>query len=57
MSTTCFKNTIHKFLSYFKCNRKKADSKANKINPDTKEESTDKDGSIKKIEKNQSEAS
>ncbi len=41
MSTTCFKNTIYKFLSYFKSNRKKADSKANKINPDTKEESTD----------------
>jgi len=41
MSTTCFKNTIHKFLSYFKSNRKKADSKANKIKPDTKEESTD----------------
>ena len=41
MSTSCFKNKIDKILSYFNRNRNKASSKANKINPDTKEETTD----------------
>jgi hypothetical protein len=41
MSTTCFKNTINKFLSYFNRKRKKAGPKVNKKNPDTKEETTD----------------
>ena len=41
MSTTCFKNTINKFLSYFNSKRKKSGPKANKDNPHTKEDSTD----------------
>ena len=41
MSTTCFKNTINKFLSYFIKKRNKADSKANKKTPDIKDETTD----------------
>ena len=41
MSTTCFKNTINKFLSYFNRKSKKADPKANKKNTDSKEETSD----------------
>tara|TARA_B100001059_G_C17662890_1_gene490355 strand:- start:459 stop:602 length:144 start_codon:yes stop_codon:yes gene_type:complete len=41
MITTCLKNTINKFLSYFNSKRKKADSKAIKKNLDYKEETSD----------------
>lgn len=41
MSTTYFKNTINKFLSYFNRKRKKAGPEANKKKPDIKEETSD----------------
>ena len=41
MSTSCFKNTINKFLSYFNRKRNKTGSKANKKTPDIKDETTD----------------
>ncbi len=41
MSTTCLKNTIKKFLSYFNIKSKKANPKANKKNTDSKEKTSD----------------
>ena len=41
MSTTCFKNIINKFLSYFNIKRKKASPRTAKKNPDTKQETGD----------------